>query len=179
MMVSLASWTRGLFSSVMEENPPLLLENALLLEWLRSPATRSDWSGYFSQIYEYMIFPPHLPRAFKWVMSKNGTNVGLQSKKQINHHAFDPSHRIHPSCQITTQIARQVVDKPRLRIVIKKSSLYGHNKKQQQLVSVLFCKPEPNGQNNRQNLVLLTSLAVSGFLAAFLLTADTLSWPPL
>ena len=55
-----------------------------------------------------------------------------------HHHAFDPSHTIHPSCQITTQIARQVVDKPRLRIIIKKSSLYGHNKKQQQLVSGLF-----------------------------------------
>ena len=155
-MVSLASWTRGLFSSAMLENPPLLLENPLLLEW--PPATRSDWGGYFSQIYEDKI-------------------LGFNPKS--HHHAFDPSHTIHPSCQITTQIARQVVDKPRLRIIIKKSSLYGHNKKQQQLVSVLFCKPEPNGQNNRQNLVLLTSLAVSGFFAAFLLTADTLSWPPL
>ena len=175
-MVSLASWTRGLFSSAMVENPTLLLENPLLLEW--PPATRSDWGGYFSQIYENKIFH-HICPALKWVMSKNGmrpTNVGLQSKI---HHAFNPSHTIHPSCQITTQIARQVVDKPRLRIIIKKSSLYGHNKKQQQLVSVLFCKPEPNGQNNRQNLVLLTSLAVSGFFAAFLLTADTLSWPPL
>ena len=53
-MVSLASWTRGLFSSAMVENPPLLLENPLLLEW--PPAARSDWGGYFSQIYEDKIF---------------------------------------------------------------------------------------------------------------------------
>ena len=177
-MVSLASCTRGLFSSAMVENPPLLLENPVLLEW--PPATRSDWGGYFSQIYEDKILRHICPAPSSEScqrMERGQPMLGFNPKS--HHHAFDPSHTIHPSCQITTQIARQVVDKPRLRIIIKKSSLCGHNKKQQQLVSVLFCKPQPNGQNNRQNLVLLTSLAVSGFFAAFLLTADTLSWPPL